>query len=116
MLAMPAAQGPFHKSIVEYDVLIKGLSRENAAATTTEILGNLDLEDEAALKEYVKSHMGVNDMMAGRVIEFYRRLHPSASRLDTVIGITRAGIRNEITTVAELKINKASAPVFRYEF
>jgi para-nitrobenzyl esterase len=189
LLAMPEAQGLFHKSIVEYDVLIKGLSRENAAATTTEILRKLgikdhvvdqlykippaklqeaakgqnfvpvvdgsalprdpffpdapdvsaqvpliignnrsetaywfllggipDLEDEAALKEYVKSHMGVNDILAGQVIELYRRLHPSASRLDAVLGITRAEIRNEITTVAELKINKARAPVFRYEF
>ena len=189
LLAMPAAQGLFHKAIVEYDVLVKGLPREKAAATTTAILGKLgikdrvidqlttipavqlqeaaegqnfvpvvdgsvlprdpffpdapdvsaqvpliignnrsetaywfllggipDLEDDAALKEYVKSHMGFNDVLAGKLIELYRRLNPSESRLDTVIGIARAEIRNEITTVAELKINKASAPVFRYEF
>jgi para-nitrobenzyl esterase len=189
LLAMPLAQGLFHKAIIEYDVLIKGLPREKAAATTANILGKLgikdsvvdhlyklpaaqlqeaakgqsfvpvvdgsalprdpffpdapdissqiplilgnnrsevaywfllggvpDLVDDAALKEYVKSHMGVNDAMAGKFIDFYRRLNPSASRLDTVIGIARAGIRNEIRTVAELKISKARTPVFRYEF
>lgn len=189
LLAMPAAKGLFHKAIIEYDVLIKGLPRQKAAATTTEILGKLgikesvvdqlhkipaeqlqeaakgqnfvpvvdgvvlprdpffpdapdistqipliignnrsevaywfllsgipDLADDAALKEYVKSHMGLNDIMAERSIELYRRLNPSASRIDTVIGIARAGIRTEIRTVAELKLKKADTPVFRYEF
>jgi len=190
LLAMPAAQGLFHKAIIEYDILIKGLPREKAAATTTEILGKLeikdhivdqlykipaakfqeaakgqnfvpvvdgsvlprdpffpdapdiskqipliignnrsevaywfllssvpDLKDDAALAEYVKGHMGLNDAMAGKAIDLYRRLNPSASRIDTVIGIARAGIRSEIRSVAELKVSKAaSTPVFRYEF
>ena len=189
LLAMPAAKGLFHKAIIEYDVLVKGLPREKAAATTTEILQKLgikspvgdqltnipaaqlmeaakgqnfvpmvdgsslprdpffpdapdissqipliignnrsevaywmllggipDLADDAALKEYMKSHMGVDEMRAGKLIELYRRLNPSASRLDTLIGIARAGIRSEIRMVADLKVKKASAPVFRYEF
>ena len=190
LLAMPAAQGLFHKAIVEYDVLIKGLPREKAAATTAVILGKLgikdpvidqltkipaaqlleaakgqsfvpvvdgsvlprdpffpdapdvstqipliignnrsdtafwfllsgisDLGDDAALKEFMKSHMGVDDAMAGKLIELYRRFNPSASRIDTVIGIARAGIRYEIRMVAELKISKAAnIPVFQYEF
>ena len=190
LLAMPAAQGLFHKAIIEYDVLIKGLPREKAAATTTEILGKLgikdsvvdqltkippaqlqeaakgqnfvpvvdgnvlprdpffpdapdiskqipliignnrsdvafwlllsdtsDLSDDAALKEYMKSHMGVDDAMAGELIELYRRFNPSASRMDTLIGIARTGIRYEVRTVAELKVSKAATvPVFVYEF
>lgn len=189
LLAMPAAHGLFHKSIIEYDVLVKGLPRERAAAATTEILGKLgikdhvpeqlakippaqlieavkgrnfmpvvdgtalprdpffpdapdiskqipliignnrsevaylmlitgipDFPDDAALKEYVKSHLGVKDELAGKLIELYKRLNPTASRLDTMIGIARAGIRNEIRTVADLKVKQAGAPVFRYEF
>jgi para-nitrobenzyl esterase len=189
LLAMPLAKGLFHKSIIEYDVLIKGLPRDKAAATTKEILGKLgiknrdidqlskipaaqmleaakgqnfvpvvdgsslprdpffpdapdvssqipliignnrsdpeywilstglpDFLDDASLKEYMKSHMGVNDVMAGQFIELYRRLNPSASRLETLIGIATAGIRDEVRSVAELKVKKASAPVFRYEF
>lgn len=189
LLAMPLAKGLFHKSIIEYDVLVKGLPREKAAATTAEILGKLgvkkpegnqlsnfsaeqmleaakgqnfvpvvdgtvlprdpffpdapdvssqipliignnrsevaywfllsgvpDLKDDAALKEYMKSHMGVNDEMAGKLIDLYRRFHPSASRIDTLIGVARCGIRGEVRTVAELKIKKANVPVFLYEF
>ena len=190
LLAMPAAKGMFHKAIIEYDVLIKGLPRKNAAATTTAILGKLgsrtmsltnstssrqrscrkrqraktlcrlstesycrethsspmprmsrsqipliignsrtevaywfllggipDLGDDAALKEYMKSHMGVDDVKAGKLIELYRRLNPSASRAEILFGIARAGIRSEIRTVADLKISKAAnTPVFRYEF
>jgi para-nitrobenzyl esterase len=39
------AQGLFHKAIVEFDVLIKGLPREKVAATTTEILRKLGIKD-----------------------------------------------------------------------
>jgi len=72
--------------------------------------------DDASLKEYMRSHMGLNDLKAGEAIDLYRRLNPSASRSDIVIGIAEAGIRNEIRSVAELKIKKGSAPVYRYEF
>jgi para-nitrobenzyl esterase len=190
LLAMPAAKGLFQKAIIEYDVLIKGLPREKAEATTTEILGKLgikdhvidqllkvpasqmqeaakgqnfapvvdgsvlprdpffpdapdistqipliignnrsdvefwfllggipDLKDDAALRDYMKSHMGIDDVVAGKLVELYRRMNPSASRLDTIIGIARAGIRTEVRTVAELKISKAAnIPVFLYEF
>lgn len=189
LLAMPAAKGLFHKAIIEYDVLTKGLPTKAAAATTTDILGKLaikdnvveqlckvpadqlqkaavghgfvpvvdgtvlprdpffpdapdistqipllignnrtevaywfllggvpDLSDDAALKAYVKSHMGLSDVMADKAIDLFRRLNPSASRIDTVLGIARAGIRTEIRTVAELKLKKANTPVFRYEF
>lgn len=190
LLAMPLAQGLFHKAIIEFDVLTKGLPPKVAAATTTDILGKLgikdsvvdqldkipaaqlqeaakgknfvpvvdgsvlprdpffpdapdistqipliignnrtevaywfllggmpDLGDDAALKQYVKSHMGLNDVMADKSIELYRRLNPGASRLDIVMGIARAGIRSEVRSVAEMKISKApTIPVFRYEF
>jgi para-nitrobenzyl esterase len=189
LLAMPAAKGLFHKSIIEYDVLVKGLPREQATANTKEILGKLGIKDhvgdqltkipaaqlseavkgknfvpvvdgsvlprdpffpdapdissqipliignnrsegaywlllgvlpafpdDASLKEYMRSHMGLNDLKAGEAIDLYRRLNPSASRSDIVIGIAEAGIRNEIRSVAELKIKKGSAPVYRYEF
>lgn len=190
LLAMPMAKGLFHKSIIEYDVLIKGLPRDKAAETTKEILGKLgikdrivdqldkvpaeklqeaakghnfvpavdgivlprdpffpdapdvsahipliignnrsevaywflvagkvpDFADDAALKEYMKSHMGLKEAMAGKLIDLYRRLNPSASRMDTMIGIARAGIREEVRSVAELKLKKADVPVFRYEF
>lgn len=190
LLAMPMAKGLFHKSIIEFDVLMKGLPRDKAAATTTDILGKLgikdhfveqldkvpaeqlqeaakghnfvpavdgvvlprdpffpdapdvssqipliignnrseiaytfllsgvpDLKNDAALKEYIKSHFGLNEVMADKSIEIFRRLNPSASRLDTVIGIARAGIRSEVRSVAELKLKKnANTPVYRYEF
>ncbi|MFP5277518.1 MAG: carboxylesterase/lipase family protein [Acidobacteriota bacterium] len=191
LLAMPMAKGLFHKSIIEFDVLIKGQPRDKAAAITTDILGKLgikdhfieqldkvpaeqlqaaskgqnfmpvvdgtvlprdpfypdapgissqipliignnrsevaytflvagqipDFPDDAALKEYLKTHMGVRDPLAGKLIDLYRRLHPSASRLDTMIGIARAGIRSEVGTVADLKVKKnPNTPVYRYEF
>ena len=190
LLAMPLAKGLFHKSIIEFDVLVKGFPKDKAAAATTEILGKLgmknpdadqlskipaaqwieaakghnfvpvvdgsvlprdpffpdapdvssqiplmignnrsevaywflvagnvpDFPDDAALKEYMKSHMGQNEVMAGKLIDLYKRLNPSASRMDTMLGIARAGIRSEVRSVAELKIKKANAPVFRYEF
>lgn len=190
LLAMPAAQGLFHKAIIEYDVLVKGFPRAAAAAATTEILGKAgikkpdadelsrvsaaqwieaakghnfvpvvdgivlprdpffpdapdvssqipliignnrsevayltlilgspDLPDDAALQEYVKSRFGMSDEAAGRSIELYKRLNPSDSRLEIVFGIARAGIRNVVRSVAELKIKKSSTtPVFRYEF
>jgi para-nitrobenzyl esterase len=59
----------------------------------------------------------MSDEVAGRSIELYKRLNPSDSRLETVFGIARAGIRNVVRSVAELKIKKSSTtPVFRYEF
>lgn len=48
LLAMPAAQGLFHKAIIEYDVLIKGLPREKATATTAAILSKLGIKDNIA--------------------------------------------------------------------
>ncbi len=190
LLAMPSAQGLFHKAIIEFDILVKGLPKDQAAATTADILAKLaikdhvvdqlnripaqqlqdaakghnfvpmvdgivlprdpfspdapdiskqipliignnrtevaylflltgvpDLKDDAALMDYLKSRMGLSDALAGKAIELYRRFHPSASRIDIVLGIPRTGIRSEVRSVAELKISKApSVPVFRYEF
>jgi para-nitrobenzyl esterase len=190
LLAMPIAQGLFHKAIIEYDILVKGFPRERAVAATTEILGKLglknpnadelatfsaaqwleaakghnfvpmvdgivlprdpffpdapdvstqipliignnrtevayltlvagipDLPDDASLKQYLKTYLGLNDVKASQAIDFYRRLNPSASRLDTIFGIARAGIRSVVRSVIELKITKnATTPVFRYEF
>lgn len=189
LLAMPLAKGLFHKSIIEFDVLVKGLPRDKAAATTAIILGKLGIKDrvidqlskipplrlldaargqnfvpvvdgtalprdpffpdapdvssqipliignnrsgaaywmleggvpgfpdDASLKEYMKSHLGVNDSMAGKLIDFYKRFHPSASRMDTMIGVARDGFRSIVVSVLERKIKKANTPVFRYEF
>jgi hypothetical protein len=53
-----------------------------------------DFGDEVALREYVKSHLGVDDLLAAKLIELYRRWHLSASRLDTMLGASTAIFRN----------------------
>ena len=189
LLAMPSAHGLFHKAIIEYDVLIKGMPRETAEAQTKKILGKLgikdnvvdqlakippaqiieavkgmnfmpvvdgsvlprdpfspdapaisakvpliignnrtelaylmlvlgipDLPDDAALQAYLKTYLGLDGVMAAQSIDLYRRLHPSGSRIDTVLGIAGAGIRSRVRGVADLKVKQGGAPVFRYEF
>lgn len=192
LLAMPSAQGLFHKSIIEFDVLIQGLSRNQASADTTTILGKLGIKNHAveqlsrmtaehlietvkdfdfvpvvdgdvlprapfypdapsisskiplligtnmseadfsvlsgevpdfanddALRIFLTSYLAGQGLDADgvkRLIEIYKRFHPSQSRLDVMVGAATTIFRDTARMAAELKARQAEAPVFLYEF